>query len=126
MGCGILSFGGATFRAPTRLGWGNAMRFLLTGEEFGAAEALRIGLVQEVVAADALLARAVAIAETIAAQAPLGVRATLASARLAEREGPRAAASALRAQIVELMASDDAREGLQSFLERRAGRFTGR
>jgi enoyl-CoA hydratase/carnithine racemase len=123
---GIFPFGGATLRAPAQLGWGNAMRFLLTAEPFGAAEALRIGLVQEVVAAEALRARAVAIAETIAAQAPLGVRATLASARLAEREGPRAAASALRAQIAELMGSDDAREGVQSFLERRAGRFTGR
>lgn len=123
---GIFPFGGATFRAPAQLGWGNAMRFLLTGEPFGAQEALRIGLVQEVVAADALLDRAIAIATAIAAQAPLGVRATIASARLAEREGEEAAAAALRAEIVKLMASDDAREGLQSFLERRAGRFTGR
>jgi enoyl-CoA hydratase/carnithine racemase len=123
---GIFPFGGATFRAPAQLGWGNAMRFLLTAEPFGAQEALRIGLVQEVVAADALLERAIAIATTIAAQAPLGVRATLASARLAEREGEKAAARALRAEIVKLMASDDAREGLQSFLERRAGRFSGR
>jgi enoyl-CoA hydratase/carnithine racemase len=122
---GIFPFGGATFRAPAQLGWGNAMRFLLTAEPFGAAEALRIGLVQEVVKAEALLERATAVATTIAAQAPLGVRATLASARLAEREGEAAAAGALRAEIVKLMASDDAREGLQSFLERRAGRFSG-
>ena len=45
IGRGIAPFGGATFRAPAQLGWGNAMRFLLTAEEFGAAEALRIGLV---------------------------------------------------------------------------------
>jgi enoyl-CoA hydratase/carnithine racemase len=123
---GIFPFGGATFRAPAQLGWGNAMRFLLTAEPFGAAEALRIGLVQEVVKAEALLERAIAVATTIAAQAPLGVRATLASARLAEREGEAAAAGALRAEIVKLMASEDAREGLQSFLERRAGRFSGK
>jgi enoyl-CoA hydratase/carnithine racemase len=123
---GIFPFGGATFRAPAQLGWGNAMRFLLTAEPFGAPEALRIGLVQEVTPAPALLERAVAIATTIAAQAPLGVRATLASARLAERENEQAAARALRPEIVKLMASDDAREGLQSFLERRAGRFSGR
>ena len=49
IGRGIVPFGGATFRAPAQLGWGNAMRFLLTAEEFGAAEAVRIGLVQEVV-----------------------------------------------------------------------------
>jgi enoyl-CoA hydratase len=122
---GIFPFGGATFRAPAQLGWGNAMRFLLTAEPFGASEALRIGLVQEVTTADALLERAVAIATTIAAQAPLGVRATMASARLAQREGEQAAAKALRGEVVTLMATNDAREGLQSFLERRAGRFTG-
>ena len=58
VGRGILPFGGATMRAPARLGWGNAMRFLLTGEEFGAAEALRIGLVQEVVEPGQHVARA--------------------------------------------------------------------
>jgi enoyl-CoA hydratase len=123
---GIFPFGGATFRAPEQLGWGNAMRFLLTGESFGAADALRIGLVQEVVARAMLLERAVAIAERIASQAPLGVRETIASARKGQPEGHDAAARSLRATIVRLMQSADAREGLQSFLERRAGRFEGR
>ncbi|HEY3817753.1 MAG TPA: crotonase/enoyl-CoA hydratase family protein [Polyangiaceae bacterium] len=123
---GIFPFGGATFRAPAQLGWGNAMRFLLTAEPFGAAEALRIGLVQEARPREKLLERAVAIGEKIASQAPLGVRATLRSARLARQEGDAVAARALRAEIRELMATDDAREGLQSFVERRAGRFTGR
>jgi enoyl-CoA hydratase/carnithine racemase len=123
---GILPFGGATFRAPAQLGWGNAMRFLLTAEPFGADEALRIGLVQEVVPREAVLDRAVAIAKRIASQAPLGVRATLQSARLGQREGHETAARALRAEIVRLMATEDAREGLQSFIERRAGRFSGR
>ena len=123
---GIFPFGGATFRAPAQLGWGNAMRFLLTAEPFGAAEALRIGLVQEVTSVDKLLERAVAIAETIAAQAPLGVRATIASARKGQDEGEAAAARALRAEIVKMMASDDAREGVQSFVERRAAKFTGK
>jgi enoyl-CoA hydratase/carnithine racemase len=126
IGRGIFPFGGATFRAPAQLGWGNAMRFLLTAEPFGAAEALRIGLVQEVTTRDALLDRAVAIAERIAAQAPLGVRSTLASARLGRDEGHAAAAKALGPEIRRLMATDDAREGVQSFLERRAGRFEGR
>ncbi len=57
------------------------MRFLLTAEEFGAAEALRIGLVQEVVPAGAHVQRAADLAHLIAQQAPLGVQATLASAR---------------------------------------------
>jgi enoyl-CoA hydratase len=123
---GIFPFGGATLRAPAQLGWGNAMRFLLTAEPFGAAEALRIGLVQEVAPRDALLARAIAIAEKVAAQAPLGVAATLASARVARDHGEKAGAKALMGEVVKLMASDDAREGVQSFVERRAAKFTGR
>jgi enoyl-CoA hydratase len=123
---GIFPFGGATFRAPEQLGWGNAMRFLLTAEPFDAVEALRIGLVQEVVARGTLFDRAVAVAERIAAQAPLGVQATLASARMARSEGDASAIRALRPEIVRLMKSDDAREGLKSFVERRAGKYTGR
>jgi enoyl-CoA hydratase/carnithine racemase len=123
---GIFPFGGATIRGVQQLGWGNAMRFLLTAEPFGADEALRIGLVQEVVPNDRVKERAVTIAERIAAQAPLGVRATIASARKAQREGHAAAVAALRPEIVRLMKTEDAQEGLRSFLERRAGKFTGR
>lgn len=126
IGRGIMPFGGATFRAPARLGWGDAMRFLLTGEEFGAAEALRIGLVQEVVPAGQQLDRAVALAELIAAQAPLGVQASLANARVAESSGPELAVDHLRDTLPAILASDDAAEGLRSFIERREARFTGR
>ena len=126
IGRGILPFGGATFRAPQKLGWSNAMRFLLTAEEFGAAEALRIGLVQEVVVAGEQLPAAMRIAEQIARQAPLGVQGTLANARLALREGPAAAPDHLRAVLPEVLASDDAKEGVLSFVERREARFTGR
>jgi enoyl-CoA hydratase/carnithine racemase len=123
---GWLGHGPGASLLAKQLRYIDAMKILLTDEPFGAQEALRIGLVQEVTTRDALLGRATAMAERIAAQAPLGVQATLASAKLAAREGEEAAARALRAEIVRLMASDDAREGLQSFLERRAGRFTGR
>ena len=126
IGRGIMPFGGATLRAPRRLGWGDAMRFLLTGEEFGAAEALRIGLVQEVVPSGKQLERAAAIAQTIAAQAPLGVQATLANARIAESAGHTAAVEHLREVLPGIMSSADAAEGLQSFIERREARFSGR
>ena len=121
---GIFPFGGATYRMVQTAGWSNAMRWLLTGDEFDAREALRIGLVQEIVPAGKQLERAVQIAETIAAQAPLGVRATIASARKALNE--EAAARALMPELLRLMGSEDAREGLMSFLERRAAKFTGR
>ena len=126
VGRGILPFGGATFRAPAQLGWGNAMRFLLTGEEFGAAEALRIGLVQEVVPKGKHVERATEIARLIAKQAPLGVRATLANARIAREKGDAMAIAHLGRVLPDVLASEDAREGLQSFVERREASFRGR
>ena len=126
IGRGIMPFGGATLRAASQLGWGNAMRFLLTAEEFGAVEALRIGLVQEVVPAGEHVAAAVAIAEVIARQAPLGVQATLANARVAQRQGLAAATEHLAGLLPGILASADAAEGVVSFLERREARFEGR
>ena len=122
---GIFPAGGATARLMQEIGWGNAMRYLLTGDEFTAAEALRLGLVQEVVAPGRELARAVELAQTVAAQAPLGVQATLASARLARTQGEVAAIHRLLEDLKPLMSSEDVAEGLQSFLERRAAKFKG-
>lgn len=123
---GIFPFGGATLRMPTQLGWGNAMRYLLTGDTFDAAEAHRIGLVQELAPVGEQLARATSIAATIARQAPLGVQATLRSARATVTDGLPAALAPLLADARSIMTSDDAREGMQSFVERREARFTGR
>jgi enoyl-CoA hydratase/carnithine racemase len=123
---GIYPVGGATLRFPREVGWGNAMRWLLTGDELDAAEALRIGLVQEVVPAGEQLPRALALAETIAAQAPLGVYATLASSRAAVPSAERAAEGRLMPDLVPIMKSADVAEGLRAFMERRPGRFTGR
>ena len=123
---GIFPFGGATLRLHQQAGWGNAMRWLLTGDEFDAHEAYRLGLVQEVLASEELLPKALWLAERIAAQAPLGVRATLASARQAVREGEGAAAAALHGRVKQLMASEDAAEGVRAMLERRPGNFQGR
>ncbi|UQA57194.1 crotonase/enoyl-CoA hydratase family protein [Polyangium aurulentum] len=123
---GIFPFGGATLRFPQLAGWGNGMRWLLTGDAFDAAEALRIGLVQEVVPAGDLLGRATALAERVAQQAPLAVQATLASARAAVTEGFEAEAARLEERARKLMATEDAAEGMRSFVERREGVFRGR
>ena len=123
---GIFPFGGATLRLPQVAGWGNAMRYLLTGDTFDAAEALRIGLVQELTEPGEQLARALAIAEAVARQAPLAVQATLRSARVAVEHGAPVARDSMLEEVRAIMASDDAREGLMSFLERREARFTGR
>ncbi|MEE8603617.1 crotonase/enoyl-CoA hydratase family protein [Euzebya tangerina] len=122
---GIVPFGGATVRAARHLGWGNAMRFLLTAEEFGATTAKEIGLVQDVVAVGQQHERATQIAETIAAMAPLGVQATLRQARLSRDVGIDAAVADMQESLHGIMTSNDAAEGVQSFLERRSGTFTG-
>jgi len=123
---GIFPFGGATIRWPQVSGWGNAMRYLLTGDIFDADEAYRIGLVQEVTAPDVLHQRAFALAATVAAKAPLGVIASRESSRMALEEAYEAAVDALLPQARALMASEDAQEGLRSFLERRDAVFQGK
>jgi enoyl-CoA hydratase/carnithine racemase len=122
---GVYPVGGGTIRWIQEVGWGNAMRYLLTGEEFRAKEALRMGLVQEVVPAEQLLHRAGQLADRISEQAPLGVAATLNSARLARSKGERAAIEQLLPDLRPLMASADAQEGVLSFTERRAANFRG-
>jgi enoyl-CoA hydratase/carnithine racemase len=123
---GILPFGGATIRFPRAVGWGNAMRWILTGDTFDAAEALRIGLVQEVVPTGTQYARALEIAKRVAAQAPLAVQAALANARLALREGDAAAEAQLQPELVRLVGTEDSRIGMQSFLSRSEAQFIGR
>lgn len=123
---GIHATGGATFRITERAGWGNAMYHLLTSDEFDAHEAYRIGLVQEVVPAGSQLDRAIEIAQRIATQAPLAVQATKASARRYVNEGVEACIAAFAPVQAHLLASEDAQEGVQSFIERRDAVFKGK
>lgn len=125
---GIFPFGGATLRFPQVSGWGNAMRYLLTGDEFDAAEAHRIGLVQEVVNTGDELNRAVELAQHVMATAPQGVRATLISARQAVEGGAHftQARDALVPEVTRLFNTADAQEGVRSFFERRPAVFTGK
>ena len=123
---GIYAVGGATIRFFQEIGWGNAMRYLLTGDEMSAAEAYRLGMVQELVPPGQQFNRAMEIAETIAAQAPLAVQATLHSARIARAQSDAAAAARLMPDLQPLFASEDVKEGMASFVERRAAKFVGR
>jgi enoyl-CoA hydratase len=126
VGRGILPFGGATIRFPRVAGWGNAMRWILTGDSFDAAEAHRMGLVQEIVPDGEQLARARELAQRIASQAPLAVQATLSNARLAIREGDAAAEAQLQGELARLSRTEDAAIGIQSFLTRTTATFVGR
>jgi enoyl-CoA hydratase len=122
---GLMPTGGATLRMVERAGWGNAMRYLLTGDEFDAQAALRLGFIQEIVEPGRQKARAIELARSIAAQAPLAVQATIENARLGLREGPAAAAALFGRTQRRLLVSDDFQEGLRSFKDKRLPRFRG-
>jgi len=123
---GIFPAGGATIRLHQEIGWGNSMRYLLTGDEICAEEAYRMGLIQEMTPKGRQFDRALEIAEIIAKQAPLGVKETLLSARRAEEEGEKVSIAKLVPDLMAIMKSEDAAEGVQSFIERREAQFKGR
>ncbi len=122
---GIHATGGATLRFVERGGWGNAMYHLLTSDEFDADEAHRIGLVQEVVPAGEELNRAMELAALICRGAPLAVQATKASSMRYVVEGQESAIEAFGATQAQLAETDDFREGLASFVEKRDPNFSG-
>ena len=121
---GVFAWGGASVRFVREAGWGNAMRYLLTGDEWGAEEARRLGLLQEITPPGQQLDRAIALAQKIAAAAPLGVRATLASAHQA-LSGEDAAFAALPAAFARLAQSEDAKEARRALQEKRAPVYRG-
>lgn len=121
---GVFPAGGATVRLVREAGWGNAMRLMLTGEEWGAEEARRLGLVQEVTPPGKQLERAIELARKIAAAAPLGIRATLASAHQA-LVGEEPALAALTPVFLRLLQSEDRKEFYRAESERRPPVFRG-
>jgi enoyl-CoA hydratase len=123
---GIAPLGGAHFRYITRAGWGNAMYHLMLCDEFSAAEAYRIGLVQEVVPAGRQVERAMEVARIIAANAPLGIQVTKEAGRKFIEAGEQAAIAAVSTIRDRVMQSADAAEGIKSFIERRQAQFQGR
>ncbi len=123
---GIYPVGGGTVRLFQEIGWGNAMRYLLTGDEITGPEAYRMGLVQELTEPGKELERAIELAENISKRAPLGVMAALRSARITDVDGQKAAIARLIPDLAPIMKSQDATEGVLSFMERREANFSGR
>jgi len=119
--------GGATVRFVREAGWGNAMRYMLTGDHWSAEESYRMGITQRVAPTpDAAREAAVAIAQKIATCAPLGVKATLASAHLVIDPVEADALSKLDAQYAALYSTQDFIEGRRAEAEGRPPRYQGK
>src|SRR6185437_8947031 len=123
---GIAPLGGAHFRFLSRAGWGDAMYHLFLCDEFSAQRAHAIGLVQEVVPAGEQIERAMALAAIIARNAPLGIQVTKEAAAKYVEAGEAAAIAYIPEIRERVLGSADAKEGIQSFIERRAAVFQGR
>jgi enoyl-CoA hydratase/carnithine racemase len=123
---GLLPGGGGTQRLPRLVGKGHALQLILTGETISAQEAYRIGLVNEVVPAANLIARAETILKQIAANAPIAVKFTLEAANKG-LETSQSEGLALEASYFGICAAtEDKKEGTSAFLEKRAPQFRGR
>ena len=123
---GLVPGGGGTQRLPRLVGKGRALQMILSGETISAQEAYRIGLVNEVVPAAEVMARAEAILKQIFANAPLAVKYSLEAVNKG-LETSQSEGQALEAAFFGLCAgTEDKKEGTQAFLEKRAPRFEGR
>lgn len=123
---GLAVFGGAHVRYVQRAGWGNAMYHLLRADEFGAARALELGMVQEVVAVGTQVARAHELALEICTNAPLAIREIKRAASLYLEAGEAVAFAEIPTMRARTAGSEDFSEGMASFLEKRDAEFRGR
>lgn len=123
---GILPESGGTWFLPRMLGWEKAAQLIFTGKTLSADECLDYGLCFKVVGHDSLMDEARAMATEIASNAPLAVQATKRLMRMGLSEPFTEHVHHVFLQLLPLMRSEDAREGMMAFLEKREADFKGK
>ena len=123
---GVLPESGGCWYLPRLLGWARAAEVAFLGDVLDAQRSLELGLVNRVVPHDQLMAETMKVANQIAKNAPLSVQSTKRMMRLGMEESFEAAVDHIYLQLLPLFGSQDFKEGLSAFAERREANFHGR
>lgn len=123
---GILPESGGTWFLPRLVGWSKAAELIFTGRTLSSAQCKEMGLVSDVVPDDKVLERAEALANEIAANAPLAVQASKRMMRMGLEETFNDHVHHVFLQLLPLLKTKDAAEGMRAFMEKRPANFEGR
>jgi len=123
---GLIPGGGGTQRLPRLVGTGQALRLILTGDMIGAAEAKELGLVELVVPHDELRAKTLELAQKIASKSPLTLKVAKEAVRASERLAIEEGILYERDLFCLCFSSEDKREGVEAFLQKRPAAWRGR
>lgn len=123
---GVLPESGGTWLLPRLVGWARAAEIIFTGKTLSAEECLELGLVNRVVPDEMLRKEVQELAEEIASNAPLAIRAAKRMMRMGQSEPFGEHVHHVFLQLLPLFRSNDFTEGMNSFLERRPPRFEGK
>ncbi|MFM9226103.1 MAG: enoyl-CoA hydratase-related protein, partial [Actinomycetota bacterium] len=122
----LVAAAGGLFRLPRAIGRANAMEVILTGEPLSAQRAYELGLVNRLVEPGKALEVALELAEKVAAAAPLAVWASREVVNASQWADDETLKKMSNSAIASVMASEDTKEGLEAFIEKRPPRWKGR